>query len=971
MSICRLASAFVVASCLCFATSAQTGYFTFDATVSSPNPTRVDYTISVGGLRGSALDPYLRGRPFALYVYLISAQAGNDMARVTVNDLTRIPLATGAGSFAIPLRDGPTPCIFSLEALPSSWGVSGIHDGGVRVPRIGANAPTRVGVVGGAYTVAPESTQVHNLINSVIIPLPKSLGVEVMRGQKTLVLRDPVTGETRYMQVAPWTHWLETNNGERILKEVVGYFQNKKNGASGPYYENLEIHAVPSAQVTPPSFRVQPELVRASSIALHATAARGSGRYVFDCNIWSPQEILVDGPLVKVLRYRGSMRPTGAITGPVSIEHCPIVNIIVEVYSGETFVNVKVLASNSRFEGAGDFIFDEMRLVVPGAHIRTHNYRPESETFDLYRIDRSGDHSIRLVPSIGGGMHNRLRESGSFLWNTGMFAEFGTPGNRVERAADNLRVYLTQFFGDPSLGANYFDQIFVRCAGIPDLRYQGMMADWKTAWNVPSGINDNAKRAFASYVPSSRLFLSDGNSPYLFPHACFGPWAGSTSGVDEAIMPRNGAVVLAYNANSVYQVEAIETALFMGRGALTRQPIDTLFLSDGNANSLDHMRYRMWSASGPERIPEARMLGGAYFFNSGNQTRSLFHPNLDYRTSAEHAAHIAGANVPYNELLEAHDTEHNQRYVTHVMESMWKMNPDFLGKIYMDAAAEMLCSLSYYTGEPGRQYAHISYGTSLLGMVNSPQGSGAGGRSFEAFGLHAEAMFHRPRRESDSIIGRQLADIVRRVARANGYMGCLYGPDARHFSAAEEAGLRAQVSQYLTQILSRSIGPDDFDLQGVDLRWQADIWNMIVGSVAKAYLGSDLDAEARVVLTAIDREMVGCFSDRFDGAYSVVHGSRVHIGLEYVKLGQTTYAVPGSIKTGPNANMSGGPYERWVLGLYNELPLLRAHMATTGRLNPDFRGNNRNLMLPVSGVGQEGILGSGIQTMWAMQQLRQ
>lgn len=971
MSHCRFASVFVAASCLCLASPAQTQYFRFDATVSSPIPTRVDYTISVGGLRGNALDPYLRGRPFELFVYLLSAQAGNDLSRLSVTDLTRIPLSAGAGSFTIPLRQGTTPCIFSLEAMPSAWGLSGVHDGGARVPRIGANAPTRVGIVGGAYTSVPEASQVHNLINSVIIPLPKALGLEIMRRQKVLVLRDPVTGETRYMQTVPWTRWLETSNGERILKEVVGYFENKKNSATGPYYENLEIHAVPSAEVTPPSFRVQPELVRASSIELHATPARGSGRYVFDCNIWSPQEILVDGPLVKVMRYRGSMRPVGSIANPVSIEHCPIVNIVVEAYSGETFVNVKVLASNSRFDGAGDFIFDEMRLGVPGAHIRTHNFRPQGEAFDLYRIDRAGNHSIALVPSIGGGKTNRLRESGSWLWNTGMFAEFGAPGNRVERAADNLRVYLTQFFGDRALGANYFDQMFVRCAGVPDLRYQGMMADWKTAWNRPTGINDQAKRAFQSYVPSSHLFRTDGSSPYLFPHACFGPWAGSTSGVDEAIMPRNGAVILAYNANSVYQVEAIETALFMGRAALARQPIDTLFLSDGNTNSLDHMRYRMWSAPGPLRIPEARMLGGAYFFNSGNQTRSLFHPNLDYRRSAEHLAHVTDANMAYNELLDAHDTEHNQRYVTHVMESLWKMNPDFLGRIYMDAAAEMLCSLSYYTGEPGRQYAHISYGTSLLGMANSPPGSGGGGRSFEAFGLHAEAMFHRPRRESDSIMGRQLADIVRRVARSNGYMGCLYGPDTRHFNAVEEAGLRAEMSQYLTQYLARPIGPDDFNLQGVDLRWQADIWDMLVASVAMAYRGSDLDAEARVVLNAIDRELVGCYSDRFDGAYSTVNGSRVHIGLEYVRLGQTTYAVPGSVKTGLNANMSGGPYERWVLGLYNEMPLLRAHLATTGRLNPDFRGNNRNLMLPVSSVGQESILGSGIQTMWAMQQLGQ
>jgi hypothetical protein len=145
-----------------------------------------------------------------------------------------------------------------------------------------------------------------------------------------------------------------------------------------------------------------------------------------------------------VLRYRGPMRPTGAITSPVSIEHCPIVNIILEVYSGETFVNVKVLASNSRFDGAADFIFDEMRLVVPGAYLRTHNHRPDGANFDLYRIQRACNNSIALVPSLGAGKNNRLRESGSFLWNTGMFAEFGAPGNRVERAADNLRVYLTR-----------------------------------------------------------------------------------------------------------------------------------------------------------------------------------------------------------------------------------------------------------------------------------------------------------------------------------------------------------------------------------------------------------------------------------------------------------------------------------------------------------------------------------------------
>ncbi len=969
MRIRRSVSIFALAACLHAAPAAQAQYFAFDATVFSPVPTRVEYSLSIGGVSGTALDPYLRGSPFTPYVYLIGEQAGNDLARLTVADLTRIPLTSGAGSFAIPLRDAPTPCIFSLEAMPFFWGLSGVVDGGARVPRIAANAPTSVGIVGGAYTVVRDPSQIHNLINSVIIPLPRALALEYMRGLKQLVLRDPETGETRYMQVTPWTHWLETVNGERVVKEVVGYFQNKKTRATGPYYENLEIHAVPAAQVTPPRFRVQPEMVRPITLALHATPARGSGRYVFDCDFWRPQEILIDGPLVKVLRYRGTMRPEGSITSPVAIEHCPIVNIVVEAYSGETFLNVKVLASNSRFEGAGDFIFDEMRLHVPGAYLRTHNYRPEGESYEVYRIDRSGTGGVALVPSLGGGKHNRLRESGSFLWNTGMFAEFGAPGERLERAADNLRVYLTQFFGDRSLGANYFDQMFSRGAGIPDLRYQGMMADWKTAWNRPTGINDNARRAFASYVPNGWLFRTDGRTPWLFPHPCFGPWAGSTSGVDEAIMPRNGAVVLAYNANSVYQVEAIETALLMARAALTRQPIDTMFLSDGTANSLDQMRYRMWSAPASQRIPEARMLGGAYFFNSGNQTRSLFHPNLDYKRTPAYLAHVAEGNVPYDELLESHDTEHSQRYVTHVMEALWKMNPDHLGRIYMDGAAEMLCSLSYYTGEPGRQYQHISYGSSLLGMLNAPPGSGGGGRSYEAFGLHAEAMFHRPRRESDSIMGRQLAGIVARVARPNGYMGCLYGPDTRHFNAAEEAGLRAQVSQYLSQLLSRSVGPNDFNLQGVDLRWQADIWNMIVVSVAKAYQGSDLDPEARTILNAIDREMVGAYSDRFDGGYSTVNGSRVHIGLEYVRLDQTNYAVPASIKTGPYANMSGGPYERWALGTYNELPLLRAHMAMTGRLNPDFRGNNRNLMLPVSSVGQESILGSGIQTMWAMQQL--
>jgi hypothetical protein len=290
----------------------------------------------------------------------------------------------------------------------------------------------------------------------------------------------------------------------------------------------------------------------------------------------------------------------------------------------------------------------------------------------------------------------------------------------------------------------------------------------------------------------------------------------------------------------------------------------------------------------------------------------------------------------------------------------------------MDAAAEMVCSLSYYAGESAtRQYTHIPYGTSLWGMVNAPPGQGNGGRSFESFGLHAEAMFHRPLRESDLLMGRQMAAIVQRVARPNGYMGSLFGQDARHFEPTQEAGLRGQVSEYLTSVLQRVVGPNDFSLVGVDLRWQADVWDMLFGSVAKAYEGSQLDAEARIVLQAIERDLVNAYTDQFDGAYATSQGARIHIGLEHVRLDQQTFQVPAAIKNGPYANMSGGPYEKWVFGLYSDLPNWRAHLTATARLPAGFRGNNRNLFLPVSSVGQEGVNGSGIQAMWAFQQLGQ
>lgn len=951
---------------------AQTQYFEFDARIASPTPTRVDYALRAGALEGNDLDRLLRaqGGPFDLYVYHAPDLIGNDLSRLSAQHLLRQSLPSSTGSFTIPAHEGLTYCYFSLEALPLAWGVAGVFEAGARLPLIAANAPSRIGIIGGAYTHVQDATQIHNLPNSAIVPLPRTVAIPLMNGQGTLVLRDPGTGETRYVQWAPWTYSLEEDNGRRILKEVVVYFQNKSHGVRGPFYEQLELHAVPASQVQAAPFKLQPQLQRDIFVRLEARAVRGGGGYVFERRLSTPDEVLVDGPLVKVVRYRGALQPVGAISSPVPADHCPIVNIVVELYSGETFVNVKAMLCNSRFEGTGDFLFDEIRLSVPGAFIRTHNFRPNGQPFDLYPFEASGQDSVALVRSLGGGFTNRLRENGTFLWNTGMFAEFGPPGQRLERAAENLRLYLTQFFGDRSLVANYFDQPFIRGGGIPDLRYRGMMADWKLSWRVPSGINDNARDVFDHYVPRTKLFRTDGTSPYLFPYPCFGPRTGGETGVDEAIMPRNGAVVLAYNANSVYMVEALETALFMGRGAAARQPMDTLFLAGGRANTLDFMRYRMWDAPGSLRIQEARMLAGQYLYNSGNNTRSAFHPNLDYKASAAYQAHVAEANVPYDELLGSHDTEHCQRYTTHVMETMYKTNPDFLAKGYMDAAAEMMCSLSHYTGESvTRQYTYITYGSSLWGLTNAPSGSGNGGRNYEAFGLHAEAMFHRPLRESDLIMGRQMAAIVQRVARPNGYMGSLFGRDARHFQPAEELGLRDQVSQYLTQTLQRAVAPNDFDLVGVDLRWQADVWDMLFGSVAKAYLGSSLDAEARAVIDAIDRDLVATYADQFDGAYSTVHGARIHIGLEHVSLGQQVFAVPGRIKNGEFANMSGGPYERWVFGLLEDLPRLRSHLAATNRLPPEFRGDNRGLMLPVSPVGQEGINGAGIQAMWALQRL--
>jgi hypothetical protein len=692
------ASLLLALSIGCAALAAQPAQFQFSATVATPTINQVDYSVRVGGLVGSAIDSHLQGNGgvFALSVYYVADALGNDLDRIALPQFTRVALTSGAGTFTIPAHTGQTTCIFSLEAPNLAWGLAGPYSVGARVPQIAANAGTRCGVIGGAYTDVGSPFRVHGLLNSAIVPLPREIARAIMDGQKALVLRDPVSGQTRHVQVAPWTHWLEFHNGQRLLKEVVAYFANAKPGALGEYYEQLELHAVPAAQVLRPEFRLHPDLLRASTIGLEATPAVGTGSYVFERELGRPDEILVDGPMVKILRYRGALQPVGAIANPVPAQNCPIVNIIVELYSGESFVNVKALLSNSRFEGSGHFIFDRITLRLPGSDLLSHGYDPPGLGRTAYRVAPAGTDSLVLVPASGPGRHNRLRESGSFLWNMGIFADFGSPTPRLRHAADNLRIYLTQFFGDRTLGANYFDQPFSRAAGIPDLRYQGMMEDWKTSWQRPSGINNNAQSAFSIYAHRFHLHFDDGPGTVPYPYPCFGPRGGADTGADESMMPHNGAVVLAYNANSVAIVEAIETALFMARGALTRQPIDTLFLADGRANSLDHMRYRMWDAPSGQRIPEARMFGGTYFYNSGNNTRSLFHPNLDYRRSAAHQRHVAEGVIPYNELLGAHDTQHCQRYTTHVMEALYKTNPCFLGKVYMDAAAEMMASLSHY-----------------------------------------------------------------------------------------------------------------------------------------------------------------------------------------------------------------------------------------------------------------------------------
>lgn len=240
-----LAGALAVASL-----PAQTVYFGFDATVSSPTPTRVNYSIRVGNLVGQAIDPYLRafGGPLELYVYHVPDLAGNDLSRLRAGHFLRQSLRSATGSFDIPAYDGLTYCYFSLEALPVLWGVAGVYEAGARLPVIGANAPSRIGVVGGAYTSVQNAEQIHNLINSAIVPLSRATALELMNGQKTLLLRDPVTGDSRYAQWQPWTHWLFEDNGRRVLKEVVVYFQNKKHGAYQPYYEQLELHAVPVAR---------------------------------------------------------------------------------------------------------------------------------------------------------------------------------------------------------------------------------------------------------------------------------------------------------------------------------------------------------------------------------------------------------------------------------------------------------------------------------------------------------------------------------------------------------------------------------------------------------------------------------------------------------------------------------------------------------------------------------------------------
>jgi hypothetical protein len=114
---------------------------------------------------------------------------------------------------------------------------------------------------------------------------------------------------------------------------------------------------------------------------------------------------------------------------------------------------------------------------------------------------------------------------------------------------------------------------------------------------------------------------------------------------------------------------------------------------------------------------------------------------------------------------------------------------------------------------------------------------------------------------------------------------------------------------------------------------------------------------------------VATYTDQFDGAYSSANGARVHIGLEWVRLGQQAFAVPANIKNGLYANVSGGPYEKWMFGIFHACPGWQAHLAATSRLSSEFTGSNRDLMLPVSAVGQESINGAGIQAMWSFQQM--
>jgi hypothetical protein len=186
------------------------------------------------------------------------------------------------------------------------------------------------------------------------------------------------------------------------------------------------------------------------------------------------------------------MQPTGSINNSIPGRHCPIVNLIVELYSGETFVSVKALVSNSRFEGTGHFIFDEMRLSIPGARIRTHNYQPDGQTYQVYAWEREGFDSIALVRSLGGGPHNRLRENGSFLWNAGMFADFGAPSARVDHAADNLSAKA----GDPAWRPS--------CSGSPCFPHHRLRAraddvtkPTKAATAQPSAMKEPARYAGA------------------------------------------------------------------------------------------------------------------------------------------------------------------------------------------------------------------------------------------------------------------------------------------------------------------------------------------------------------------------------------------------------------------------------------------------------------------------------------------